>query len=504
MLHRDPEPRGLVTLLPPGGPRARRARLQHCPALSASIEDGLSPGDDMGSPPVPCVSERNVAPAQTVTTTITLETPSDPEGPGQGVQEEEGPALAVPGPSGAAGEPSALAPSPPMPKSCLKHRAASVGLAGSPVQGAGQSPPRERSPGAPDAEAPRPARAKAERAEPSQGAPERALRSVKKFSVSSSRARSRPSAARAPEPAGVPGPRLPLLRNSGLAWKSEAALDDLQGLPEPVIAKPDPPKPAECDPQDSGDIVGGQARPSRSPQNAKTTPSGAEAGPAVQEPPPSEDRNPFPVKLRSTSLSLKYREGPSQEAKGVKRHSAEVRLERGLTLPSKDEQGHTGATPALRGARSPTGQGKGKARAPEQLGFKPPLPRKPLLQSFTLPYSSVTPEASPGEPEKVTPPVDSRKESRMAEKKSQHRGAEKSLPTGPGADGQPTPPWITMARQKRRGLPDQPLNQEDKPGVQILKPETGKQTKASDRAQVELHFYSVSRVAGTTGKCHCT
>uniref|UniRef100_A0A8C6A0W7 CRACD like n=1 Tax=Marmota marmota marmota TaxID=9994 RepID=A0A8C6A0W7_MARMA len=541
MLHRDPEPRGLVTLLPPGGPRARRARLQHCPALSASIEDGLSPGDDvssflvipeviepvavsapclespslpeiqgqnpgghevqkeppiagpcplvtgtaeeevcasgeMGSPPVPCVSERNVAPAQTVTTTITLETPSDPEGPGQGVQEEEGPALAVPGPSGAAGEPSALAPSPPMPKSCLKHRAASVGLAGSPVQGAGQSPPRERSPGAPDAEAPRPARAKAERAEPSQGAPERAAPGRKK------RERWR-GAAQREEVLGVLEQGAVTAQNSGLAWKSEAALDDLQGLPEPVIAKPDPPKPAECDPQDSGDIVGGQARPSRSPQNAKTTPSGAEAGPAVQEPPPSEDRNPFPVKLRSTSLSLKYREGPSQEAKGVKRHSAEVRLERGLTLPSKDEQGHTGATPALRGARSPTGQGKGKARAPEQLGFKPPLPRKPLLQSFTLPYSSVTPEASPGEPEKVTPPVDSRKESRMAEKKSQHRGAEKSLPTGPGADGQPTPPWITMARQKRRGLPDQPLNQEDKPGVQILKPETGKQTKASDRAQ---------------------
>ncbi|XP_076689198.1 CRACD-like protein isoform X2 [Callospermophilus lateralis] len=465
------------------------------PLVPGTAEEEVCASGEMGSPLVTCVSERNVAPAETVTTTITLETPSDPEGPGQRVQEEEGPALAVPGPNGAAGEPPALAPSPPMPKSCLKHRAASLSLAESPVQGAGQSPPRERSPGAPDAEAPRPARAKAERAESSQGAPERAapgrksgrgsgeLRSVKKFSVSSSRARSRPSAARAPEPAGAPGPRLPLLRSSGLAWKSEAALDDLQGLPDPVVAKPDPPKPAECDPQDSGDIVGGQARPSRSPQKAKTTPSGAEAGPAAQEPPPSEDRNPFPVKLRSTSLSLKYREGPSQEAKGVKRHSAEVRLERGLTLPSKDEQGHTGATPALRGARSPTGPGKGKARAPEQLGFKPPLPRKPLLQSFTLPYSSVAPEASPGEPEKVTPPVDARKESRMAEKKSQHRGAEKSLPAGPGADGQPTPPWITMARQKRRGPPDQPLNQEDKPGVQILKPETGKQTKASDRAQ---------------------
>uniref|UniRef100_A0A8D2JK32 CRACD like n=1 Tax=Sciurus vulgaris TaxID=55149 RepID=A0A8D2JK32_SCIVU len=561
MLDRNPEPGGLVTLLPLGGPRARRARLQHSPALSASVEDGLSPGDDTSSPPVilevaepvavsaSCsespslpesslhpspdgkiheiqkepsmaggcppvadtaeeeevcasgdvgrplstrVSEGDVAPPETVTTTTTLETPSDPDGPDQSVQKEAGPALAVPEPERAGGEPSAPAPSPPMPKSCLKHKAMSVGPGASPAQDAAESPPRERSPGAPNREAPRPARAKAERAEPSQGAPERAApgrksgrgggepRSVKKFSVSSSRVRARPGSSRALEPAGAPGARLPLLRSSGLAWKSEAALDDLQAPPEPAIVKPDPPKPAERDPQDSGDKVGGQAGPSRKPQDATTTPSRGEPGPTVQEPPPSEDRNPFPVKLRSTSLSLKYREGPSQEAKGIKRYSAEMRLERGLTLPTKDEQSHGGSVPALRGARSPTGQGKGKARSPEQLGFKPPLPRKPLLQSLTLPYPPVAPEASPGEPEKVTPPVDPRKESRMAEKRS-HRGAEKSLPAGP--EGQPTPPWITMARQKRRGAPDQPPNLEDKPGVQILKSETGKQARAPDRAQ---------------------
>lgn len=64
---------------------------------------------------------------------------------------------------------------------------------------------------------------------------------------------------------------------------------------------------------------------------------------------------------------------------------------------------------------------------------------------------------------------------------------EKGLPpaaTGPGAEGQPTPPWITMARQKRRGAPDQPANQEDRPGARILKAETGKQAKALERVQV--------------------
>lgn len=63
-----------------------------------------------------------------------------------------------------------------------------------------------------------------------------------------------------------------------------------------------------------------------------------------------------------------------------------------------------------------------------------------------------------------------------------------SLPTEkgppPAAEGQPAPPWITIARQKRRGTPNQPPNQEDKPGVRTLKSEIGKQAKAPERTQV--------------------
>lgn len=65
--------------------------------------------------------------------------------------------------------------------------------------------------------------------------------------------------------------------------------------------------------------------------------------------------------------------------------------------------------------------------------------------------------------------------------------AEKGLPPAaaePGAEGQPAPPWITMARQKRRGAPEQPPNQEDRPGARPLKSEVGKQAKAPERAQV--------------------
>ncbi|XP_054100531.2 CRACD-like protein isoform X2 [Callithrix jacchus] len=379
------------------------------------------------------------------------------------------------------GPSAAPAPSPPMPKSCLKHRptAAIEGPAASPPPAATKSPPGEPGPCSSNAEAAAPERPKAERAE---AAPERKaergggeLRGAKKFSVSSCRARPRPGAARPLERAGG---RLPL-SSSRPAWRSEAALDDLQGLPEPQHAKAGPRKPAECGPQDSGDRAATPAGPRRSPQEVAASPGTRQPCPAAQELAPSEDRNPFPVKLRSTSLSLKYRDGASQEGKGVKRSSAEVRLERSLTVLPKEEKCPLGTAPALRGARAPSDQGKGKARSPEPLSSKPPLPRKPLLQSFTLPPAPAPPDTSPGE-------RDPRKEPRTVEKRPLRRGAEKSLlpaATGPGADGQPAPPWITVTRQKRRGALDQPTNQEDKPGARTGKSELGKQAKVPERAQ---------------------
>lgn len=56
----------------------------------------------------------------------------------------------------------------------------------------------------------------------------------------------------------------------------------------------------------------------------------------------------------------------------------------------------------------------------------------------------------------------------------------------PAAEGQPAPPWITIARQKRRGTSDQPPNQDDKAdkaGARTGKAEIGKPSKAPERAQ---------------------
>uniref|UniRef100_A0A9L0SYZ2 CRACD like n=1 Tax=Equus caballus TaxID=9796 RepID=A0A9L0SYZ2_HORSE len=556
-LPRGPEPEGPATMLQPGGPRARRARLQHSPALSASAEEESPPEDNPPShPDTPEVTEPELGPAPCsespslpegslypnpssenqreelplastcplaedtadgvvsasgdvesqlssyipevdMTSSETdpatsLETPSGPDELDQNVQKEMELMLEVPSPEGAEKESSeAPAPSPPAPKSCLKHKApaAAASLVVSPTPPAAEEPP----PCSLDKEAAAPEPPRAEQVEAPQGVPERVAPErkvgVHKFSVSSGRGWPRRGSARPLERPGPAGSavRLPLLRSS-MAWKSEAALDDLQALPEPQDGKLDPPKPsspAECGARDSEDRATSQAGPGPGPRDAATTPATRDPCPAAPEPPPGEDRNPFPVKLRSTSLSLKHRDVSSPEVKGMKRYSAEIRLEKGgLTVLSKDEKCQLGTAPTPRGARSPNDQGKGRARASEQLSSKPPLPRKPLLQTLTLPPAPAPPDG-PGELEKAAP-HEPRRESRTAEKRSPHRGAEKGLPPAaaePGAEGQPAPPWITMARQKRRGAPEQPPNQEDRPGARPLKSEVGKQAKAPERAQ---------------------
>ncbi|XP_012972828.2 CRACD-like protein isoform X3 [Mesocricetus auratus] len=462
---------------PSKGDTAPPKRIMAPPARDMSSKGDMAPTKGITEPPRrDIILPKGEAPPPETVTDNNFETPSDTERQDQSVQKEEELTPVAPRPEAAGIESSTTpSPSPPVPKSCLKHKALALG--GSPAE----PPMKEPNPGVQDRAIVPPARTRPAQAATS-GGPEKATlgrkserstepqRSVKRFSVTSSRARARASSSRLLEhSAHVPaGGRAPLLR-SGLAWKSEAALDDVQVLPEPQGKKA-----VGGDSQDSGDMGAGQAGPGRSLQDADPCAS------TVKEPAPGGDQSPFPVKLRSTSLSLKYRDGSAQEAKAIKRYSAEVRLERGgLTVLPKDEQSHAGAAPALRSSRFPNGQGKGKSRSPEQPSTKPPLPRKPLLQSLTLPYPPAGLDASPGESERLIPvilPPESRKE------KLPHPGAEKGQPpaaTGPGADGQPTPPWITMARQKRRGAPDLPVNQEDKPGPRILKTETGKQAQDS-------------------------
>ncbi|XP_060043454.1 CRACD-like protein isoform X2 [Erinaceus europaeus] len=572
---RSPELRVTASILQPGGVRARRARLQHCPALSASAEEESTPGVDSSSRPAtpespeplsvpvpcseslsppedsshphtesesesqreelslestsapaghiadevasasgdvesglsPCTPEGDMAAPETDPTT-TLETPSGPDGPEQSVQMEVELILEAPNLQGSEKESTeAPTPSPLAPKSCLKHKAEvpRVSLSVSPTQPVAEESREEPSPYPLDkeptpSEPPKVEQEDAPQGEPEKVAPEQKierggteLQSVKKFSVSSGRVWSRTGNAHPPEHTGLTGlstVRLPLLRSS-LAWKSEAALD-LQVLPEYPDRKMDtqkPPAPADCGSQDSGDSLAGSTGSDKTPQDAVTMPGTREPCLATQESPLCEDIHPFPVKLRSTSLSFKHRDASSPEAKAMKRYSAEIRLEKGgLTLLSKDEKGSMGIASASRGGRSPSDQrkGKGKARPSEPLSFKPPLPRKPLLQTLTLPHLPAPPDLDSGELEKVVPPLGPRKESRTAEKKVPHRGAEKGQPpvaVGPAANNQSAPPWITITRQKQRGGRDLLPDQEDKPRARALKSEAGKPAKVPEKPQ---------------------
>ncbi|XP_054442221.1 CRACD-like protein [Pteronotus mesoamericanus] len=576
VLDRGPEPRVPATILPPGGLSARRARLQHCPALSASAEEESFPGDNASSRPAtpevtepmsgpaPCsefpllpegsphpdpnsknqreelslestcllskdiddevvcasgdaesllsphIPEEGTIPPGT-SPTILLEIPSGPDGPDHHVQKEAELTLAVPSPEGPETECSKdHAPSPPAPKSCLKHKApvASRSLSVSPTSPTLEPSQEEPTPCALDKEATPQEPPRAEQAESPQGVPKREApehkmgkggnepRGVKKFSVSSGRGWPHTGHR---ERLGHPGPvgptavsstiRLPLLRSS-LAWRSEAALDDLRvplDCQNQKLDPEEPPSSVECGSQDSGSRVASQDGPGQNPQDAVTAPVARDLCPTAQEPLTCGDRSPFPVKLRSTSLSFKHRDVSLPEVKGIKRYSAEVRLEKGrLTLLSKDDKRHMGMAPTIRGGRSPSDQGKGKARPSEQLGSKPPLPRKPLLHTLTLPYPPASPDVSPGELEKVTPPPGPRKETRTVEKRLPHRETEKGLPpaaTEPGAEGQPGLPWVTVTPQKLRGAPEQPPHQQDKHVAQTLKSEIGKPAKVPERTQ---------------------
>ncbi|XP_055255552.1 CRACD-like protein isoform X3 [Moschus berezovskii] len=518
---RGSEPEGPATALPPVGPRVRRARLQHCPALTASTEEESPPGENPSSRPAtpeatleamevtellsgptpdsespsrpegfpnpnpdsenqredmssesacppggdtvdeavcasgdnvegrlsPCVPEGDTTPPE-LGPAATPETPPGPDGTDRAGQKETLPDL--PAPEGAGLESPAAAPSPPPPKSCLKHKV--------PSPPASKAPLRAPTPRSPEQGAAPPVPPKAERTGSPSGAPERktehggceARGAAKKFSVSSGREWPR-AGGRLLEPRGPAG-RLPLLR-SGPAWKSEAALDDLPAAPEPQGPKPGPRKP-----------------PAPAERGSPDT-----ADPAAQERAAGGEDCRFPVKLRSTSLSFKHREAPCPEGKAIKRYSAEVRLERGeLSLLSRDDKGPLGSGPSTRGARPPSEPGKAKTRPTEQLSSKPPLPRKPLLQTLTLPQLPAPPDTSSGDPEKVGLPMDPRKESR-AERRSPHRAVEKVA--GPGTNGQPTPPWITVGRQKRRGPLEQPPSQEDKPVARTLKSDMGRPAK---------------------------
>ncbi|RLW07849.1 hypothetical protein DV515_00003794 [Chloebia gouldiae] len=206
-----------------------------------------------------------------------------------------------------------------------------------------------------------------------------------------------------------------------------------------------------------------------------------------QNQPSCKDRSPFQVKLRSTSLSLKYEDNSPPESKGIKRYSAEFNLENG-GLPSflRGDKAEIRKT-----ANTNTGDSyekiKPKAKSSELLSCKPPLPKKPVLQSITIPNTIVSKEKQ----DKAIDSPESRNEDRDLEKQpTACKVPEKSVPSPMAAsdserdpDTPTEPAWISIARQKQRGMHQEKELDREKLVAPDNKSNTNKQNKGNEQTE---------------------
>ncbi|XP_033868054.3 CRACD-like protein isoform X2 [Acipenser ruthenus] len=197
----------------------------------------------------------------------------------------------------------------------------------------------------------------------------------------------------------------------------------------------------------------------------------------------NEEKSPFGIKLRSTSLSLRYREGSHPDF-NVKRHSAEVctLMDTGdsIGLPNDGKADDPNPSDVL--GSSFKDNGKIKAKSSEQLNVKPPLLRKPMLQSAgTTDVSSVTAKSENTEEERL----------------SFHKNSEKGTPTKSMSEvtketaAVAKPAWINMARLKQRGYQEQhnSTSKEEKyliPEVKTDKVKQGEAKQETLRPQSEV------------------
>ncbi|KAM6286261.1 CRACD-like protein isoform 4-T4 [Spheniscus humboldti] len=201
-----------------------------------------------------------------------------------------------------------------------------------------------------------------------------------------------------------------------------------------------------------------------------------------------EDKSPFQVKLRSTSLSLKYRDNSSPESKGIKRYSAEFNLENEeFTSFLKVDKAQIKKPADTNIGDSLNEKIKPKAKSSEQLRSKPPLPKKPALQNITVPNTTANKEKQ----DKAIHSPESRNEDRDLEKKSNPcKVPERSVPSpmaagdsGRDPDSPAEPAWISIARQKQRGMQQEQELDREKLVAPDVKSDTEKQNKEKERTE---------------------
>ncbi|XP_040400184.1 CRACD-like protein isoform X3 [Cygnus olor] len=207
-----------------------------------------------------------------------------------------------------------------------------------------------------------------------------------------------------------------------------------------------------------------------------------------QNQPSCEDKSPFQVKLRSTSMSLKYRDYLLPESKEIKRYSAEFNFENeGLTSFLKGDKAEIKKPADTNIDGSSNEKIKSKAKSSEQLSSKPPLPKKPVLQNITVPNANANREKQ----DKAVHAPESRSEDRDLEKKPNsckvpERSMSSLVTAGDSRrdpDSPTEPAWITIARQKQRGTQQEQELDREKLVTPDAKSDTEKQNKEKERTE---------------------
>ncbi|KAM6341587.1 CRACD-like protein [Podargus strigoides] len=317
------------------------------------------------------------------------------------------------------------------------------------------------------------------------------LNTLRKFSVSSARERPRTRSLHFPERSELESPLNTglFLSKAKVSSRNEKWKEDLQrgsDLEEEKNSKKNQPLLPESDSENTGqptEILTGCVSLA-----VDAVPVPSDSLVVSQNQPSCEDKSPFQVKLRSTSLSLKYRDKSSPESKGIKRYSAEFNSENeGLTSFLKGDKAQIKKTTDTKVGDSLNEKIVPKAKSSEQLSSKPPLPKKPALQNITVPNTIANKEKQ----DKAIHFPESRNEDRDLEKKSNPcKVPERSVPSpmaagdsGRDPDSPTEPAWISIARQKQRGMQQEQELDREKLVAPDVKSDTEKQNKEKEQTE---------------------
>ncbi|XP_053563671.1 CRACD-like protein [Bombina bombina] len=189
-----------------------------------------------------------------------------------------------------------------------------------------------------------------------------------------------------------------------------------------------------------------------------------------------EDKNSFFVKLRTTSLSIRCRDGTYPESNRQKRYSSEFKQEKTECLQfSKNELAEV-RSPDINVFSSKKEALQCKSSLLEQTTLKPALPKKPVLQNVATDDNNTNKGVLEivTSQEKKEKSSNSKTEGNNTERKPSVKSMEKNTPSPlaaaepvKGTESKPQPDWISLARQKQRSLKDElpittekPVNQD--------------------------------------------